>query len=183
MAQQKVGWFGTPGRPGDRTLEQQLTGLTPLRALVRGKTVLDLGCAEGLISIQLAQEGALAVHGIEIVPGHVAVANKLRGDLPVTFEVADANTYAPVRQYEVVIMLAILQKLRDPSAAAKRFAAAAREMVVLRLPPHGAPTIIDDRSGNKPHRIGEVMAAEGWTLACVTRGHLDEHVSYWERTP
>lgn len=181
VAEQKLGWFSTVGRPGDRTLEQQLTGLTPLRALVKGKTVLDVGCAEGLISIQLAHDGAKAVHGLEIVPGHVAVANKLRGDLPVIFEVADANTYQPERQYDIVIALALLQKLRDPSAACRRFAAAAREMVVIRLPPMGAPTIIDERSGNKPHRIGEVMAELGWELMHRDTGHLSEWVGYYEK--
>ena len=55
MAQQmtKQGWFSTKGRLGDRTLKQQLMGLDPLFAECKGKTVLDVGCAEGLISIEL----------------------------------------------------------------------------------------------------------------------------------
>jgi len=98
------GWFSTPGRPGDRTLDQQLNGRLFMEA--RGKTVLDVGCAEGLISIELAKAGAIAVHGVEIVPEHVKVANKLRGDLPITFEVGDANVWQPKRNYDIVIALA-----------------------------------------------------------------------------
>ena len=41
-------WFG-----GDRTFEQQMTGLDWLAEACRGKSVLDFGCAEGLISIHL----------------------------------------------------------------------------------------------------------------------------------
>lgn len=175
------GWFVTNGRPGDRTLKQQLVGLDRLFDEAKGKTVLDIGCAEGLISMELAKCGAIAVHGVEIVEEHVHVGNKLRGDLPVTIEVGDANTWAPKRDYDVVIMLALLQKVRDPSAVCARFAAAARDLVVLRLPPKHAPTVIDERSGNKPHHIDKVMAACGFECTEVLAGTFDEHVSYWKR--
>lgn len=180
MSQVK-GWFTTPGRPGDRTLKQQLTGLELLIEKVEGKTVLDVGSAEGLISMQLFDEGAAAVHGLEIVPGHVKVANKLRGDRACTFEEADANHYKPVRQYDTVIMLAILQKLRDPSTACKRFIAAARDLVVVRLPPQHAPVIIDARSGRHPHDINGVMYANGFMVTKTTQGHLGEWCGFYER--
>ena len=50
------GWFVTDGRAGDRTLAQQLVGLDKIN--VQGATVLDVGCAEGLISIEMAKRGA-----------------------------------------------------------------------------------------------------------------------------
>lgn len=176
------GWFSTPGRPGDRTLDDQLKGLDWLFANCAGKTVLDIGCAEGLISIELARRGALAVHGIEIVPEHVAVANKLRGDLPVTFEVGDANVWRPRRAYDIVIALALLHKLKNPTAAAAAFAEVAREAVVLRLPPEHAPTIIDPRSKNEPHHIGETMRRAGFKLVHAAKdGHFNEWVGVWTR--
>ena len=49
-----IGWFTTAKRPGDRTLEQQLVGLDKVLAEVAGKTVLDAGCAEGLISMEIS---------------------------------------------------------------------------------------------------------------------------------
>lgn len=176
------GWFSTPGRPGDRTLDDQLKGLDWLFANCAGKTVLDIGCAEGLISIELARRGALAVHGIEIVPEHVAVANKLRGDLPVTFEVGDANAWRPRRAYDIVIALALLHKLKNPTAAAAAFAEAAREAVVLRLPPEHAPTIIDPRSNNEPHHIGDTMRRARFQLVLAKKiGHFGEWVGVWTR--
>jgi SAM-dependent methyltransferase len=177
----KAGWFHTPGRPGDRHLDEQLTGLYPLLAYCYGKSVLDVGCAEGLISHELARRGALAVHGLEIVPGHVDVANTLRGDLPCTFEVADANDYAPARSYDIVVMLALLHKLRDPSAACRRFASVARSMVVLRLPPVGAPFIVDPRSNNQVHDIEAVMQDVGFKRMSVGCGHLNEWVGTYRR--
>lgn len=176
------GWFSTPGRPGDRTLDDQVKGLDWLFANCAGKTVLDIGCAEGLISIELAKCGALAVHGVEIVPEHVAVANKLRGDLPVTFEVGDANVWRPRRAYDIVIALALLHKLKNPTAAAAAFAEAAREAVVLRLPPEHAPTIIDPRSKNEPHHIGETMRRAGFKMRDAQHnGHFGEWVGVWTR--
>ena len=186
MAQQQVkreGWFNTRNRPGDRTLQQQLMGLDPLFAECKGKTILDVGAAEGLISIELAKAGAASVRAIEIVPGHVAVGKKLKGNLPVKLTVGDANTWVPGHSYDIVIALALLHKLRDPSAACGRFAAHCNGLMVLRLPPLHAPTIIDERSGNVPHDIGKVMAACGFVLEREARdGPFEEWIGWFRRT-
>lgn len=181
MAQQKVGWFNTPGRLGDRTLEQQMTGLVPLLGSVSGKSVLDIGCAEGLIALKLLDAGASAVHGVEHRKDFVEVANKLRGDRAATFEVGDANEWAPKRHYDVVLMLAILQKLRNPAQACMRYAQAANQLVVLRLPPKHAPVIIDERSHSQPFDMHEVMVAAGFEQTLVLSGHLGEWVGFYER--
>ena len=178
----KEGWFHTRDRLGDRSIEQQMMGLDLLVESCKGKTVLDVGCAEGLISIKLAQAGAIAVHGVEIVPGHVEVANQLRKKLPITFEVGDANDWTPKRDYDIVIMLALLHKLWNPTAGCAKFVARAREMVVLRLPPAHAPTIIDERSNFNPHHIGVTMEKSGFELICEAKdGPFDEWVGYYKR--
>lgn len=175
-------WFKYDGRNGDRTLDQQMQGLAILRQSVKGKSVLDVGCAEGLIDFQLITSGAVAVHGIEIRPQGVADANKLRGDMPCTFEVGDADTWAPKRSYDIVLMLALLHKLKDPSAACARFAECAREMVVLRLPPHpDNPAVLDARSGFKLHKLYDVMKHAGFKQRHATTGYLGEWVGYYER--
>ena len=179
MAEQvKEGWFTTKGRRGDRTLKSQVQGLARLIESVPGKSVLDIGCAEGLISMHLVDKGAIAAHGVEIIKGHVEVANKLRKDRPCMFEAGDANDWAPKRQYDIVIMLAVLHKLRDPTAAVKRYAAAARELVVIRMPPYGF-MLRDERSGNVPHDIELAMNAAGWQLDHQTTGPTDEVVGYF----
>lgn len=176
------GWFKTDGRDGDRTFAQQLLGLDALFAACPGKTVLDIGCAEGLISTELARRGALAVHGVEVVAEHVKVGRKLVGDLPVTIENADANVWQPRRKYDIVITLALLHKLRNPSAAAERLVAACADLFVLRMPPATGMTIIDDRSGRRPHNIDTVLQDSGFR--CESQSHdgpFGELVAYYRR--
>ena len=177
------GWFKLgEGRKADRTLKQQLRGLGELQERIAGKSVLDIGCAEGLISIQLIDRGAIAAHGIEMRPDYVDDANRLRGDRACTFEVANANEWLPRRQYDVVIMLAVLHKLKNPAEACLRYAQAANELVVLRLPPKHAPLILDERSGMQPFDIGEVMTAAGFRLGTHGRiGPHEEWMGYYER--
>ncbi len=176
-------WFSFgQERNFDRTLKQQLKGLGMLRSQVAGKTVLDIGCAEGLISIYLVDHGAVAAHGIDTRSDFIEDANRLRGDRPCTFEVADANVWEPQREYDVVIMLAVLHKLEDPGAVCKRFAAAARDLVVIRIPPKDAPRIVDERSDFKPVNIDKVMRAAGFKLSLSGPiGPHGEWMGYYER--
>lgn len=178
MAKQ-MGWFKTADRDGDRTLEQQLVGLEVLVGTVNGKTVLDVGCAEGLLDLKLAENGA-KVHGIEIVPGHVAYA-KQHAVEGVTYEVADATAYKPAADtYDYVLLLAILHKLKDPTTVAVKYARIARLGCVVRLPPTGA-VIRDSRSGNRPHDITAAMEVAGLKLELEERGTFDEWIGYYER--
>jgi len=172
-------------RPGDRTLDQQMTGLTSLMALVKGKTVLDLGCAEGLIAVEMAKAGAVAVHGVEIRPQAVEVANVLRGDLPITFEVGDGNVWEPKRNYDIVAMLSFLHKLSDPTTSCRRFAACAT-YVVIKLPPQAQcdkllPIVLDMRSNMRKHKIGVAMGRVGFELYHTETAYKDEWVGYYRR--
>lgn len=181
MAEQmKQGWFHTKNRLGDRSIAQQMEGLDWLLQNVAGKSVLDVGCAEGLISIALAQSGAGACHGIEIVQGHVDVGNKLRKGLPCLFEQGDANDYKPKRTYDIVILLAVLHKLRNPTESLFRLVEAARETVVIRLPPYGS-TIVDERSGFEPHDIDMAMVKAAFTRVHDARGPINEWVGVYRR--
>jgi len=174
------GWFIAGGRRGDRTFAQQRNGLDRLFASVAGKTVLDVGCAEGLIATALADAGARYVLGAEIVPGHVELARRLSGKRAVGFEVADANVYEPPGPFDIVLMLAVLHKLQDPSESARRIGAAAQELCVVRLPPYGS-TIVDSRSFNVPHDIEVALGEVGLRLDSEDRGPFDEWVGYFVR--
>lgn len=191
-AQRLKGWFQTPGRKGDRTLDQQIMGLYPALNACSGKSVMDIGCAEGLVALEFARAGASEVQGFEIRKDHVEVGRRLIKAAqheqfmpPVQLHVQDANVFAPApRTFDVVLLLAILHKLRSPTAAAARFAEAARELVVLRLPPEHAPTIIDERSGNQPHYIGQVMERRGFLLDKTLSGKVGpfgEWMGYYRR--
>ncbi|HWI12239.1 MAG TPA: methyltransferase domain-containing protein, partial [Burkholderiaceae bacterium] len=134
-----IGWFATPNKPGDRTLEQQMTGLDKVLAEVAGKTVIDAGCAEGLISMEMAKAGAVKCVGLEVIAGHVELGKALVGDLPVELKVANLNDFdlSALEPADIVLMLAVLHKLKDPSAVCANLAALAKDLCVIRLPPYG----------------------------------------------
>lgn len=180
------GWFKGLGRDGDRTLDQQMLGLEQVVREVRGKTVLDVGCAEGLIALQLAADGAASCHGMEIVPRFVDIANGLAAErgLPCTFEAANLNDFdlSGVAPADIVLLLSILHKTQDPSKVCGALADKAKDLCVVRLPPSG-PRIVDERSGNIPHDIADVMAAKGFDLEATLSGPMSEWLGYFRRKP
>lgn len=178
----RKGWFKIDGvQDGDRTLEQQLEGLRPLVHMAPGKSVLDVGCAEGLVDIGLHDLGA-RVHGIDVVVDHIGTARLMRGKRAIQFDLADANTYRPTRHYDIVLMLAILHKLKDPVDACLRFAEAADEMVVIRLPPLGAaPKVMSSRGPCSIPLISRAMNSAGWKFFEITEGSFGEWTSYWKK--
>lgn len=181
-------WFKLRDRGAyERELVDQMRGLRPVvdefRAWkARGKplTGLDVGCAEGLISIEMAKAGAIQMHGIEVVPERVADGNRLRGSLPCSFEVANVSTYTPKRPYDVLLALSILHKLPDPSATLYRLVHNyCQRLVVIRLPGGRGPLVIDPRSRNEPHDLDQVLQDLGFNLEHQTDGHLQEWIGVW----
>ncbi|HEX7009200.1 MAG TPA: class I SAM-dependent methyltransferase [Phycisphaeraceae bacterium] len=101
--------------------------------------VLDVGCAEGLITIEIAQR-VKHVHGVELRSQRVEAARKIaaeRGVSNVTFEQGsiDQLLLAP-QSYDVVLFLGVLQHLpaqaQFPSLA--KVLGAARRQVLMRMP-------------------------------------------------
>jgi hypothetical protein len=179
----KKGWFKIEGvQDGDRTIDEQMTGLGQLLKEVPGKTVLDVGAGEGLISMELAKAGAKFCKGLEIVDWYIPVAKTLAGDLPCEFQQANLNHYAHPEdeRYDIIVMLASLHKLKNPSAVCSMLAAACDDLVVIRLPPYG-PVIRDLRSENVPHDILAVMASEGFDLETEGEGPRGEWQGYFRR--
>lgn len=184
-------WFAVGKGDHERTLTQQMTGLRPLldeirtaKTRARPLTVLDVACAEGLIAMELAKAGAIHVHGFELVPERVKDANRLRGSLPCSFEVADVNAYQPRQAFDVIACLSILHKLPDPSTVLHRLVGTVCDrMVVIRLPPGMGPVIVDPRSDNKPHDLDKVLRGLRFNLEQETEGHLGEWIGYWRAKP
>jgi SAM-dependent methyltransferase len=177
----RKGWFEIPGiQPGDRTLAEQLRGVD---FDVNGKTVLDLGCAEGLISIEMKKRGAVLVDAVEyndyLMQKGISLA---RG--AVRFIRHDLNLGLPPRcmeQYDVVLLLAILHKLSAPDLALRKAADRARERVVIRLPLGSTGKIVGK---NYPHGhcdVGQAMPECGFRIERVVEGPRREIVQHWVR--
>lgn len=180
-------WFAIGKGEFERKLEHQMIGLRPIvdefrsmKAKGRPLTALDVGCAEGLIGMEMAKAGAIQVHGVEIVAERVAEANKLRGSLPCSYELGSVATYNPTRPYDVLLALSILHKMPNPSATLYRLVHSfCRRMVVIRLPPGGGPLVVDPRSGNVPHDLNGTLEGLGFKLEQETEGHLGEWIGIW----
>jgi hypothetical protein len=180
-------WFDMKkGAAFERTLVDQMRGLRPVvdefrQSAGKGRPLscLDVGCAEGLIGIEMAKAGASAVLGIELVEQRVKDAMRLRGDLPCTFEVGNVAAYQPKRPYDVLLALSILHKLPNPSGTLYRLVHSfCRRMVVIRLPP-GGPVVIDPRSNNEPHDLDAVLSDLGFNLEHEAEGSLREYIGIW----
>lgn len=133
------GWFVIPGfrnGKGDRTLKEQMQGLEHALAEAKGHTVLDLGCAEGMISIEFAKAGARHVTGVELLEHHLNVARKIAQPYEIKFHRGMIESCAPERfeQHDIVLALAVLHKLQDVELGLRLAAGWARSLLVIRFP-------------------------------------------------
>lgn len=177
---ERKGWFKIDGvQDGDRTIEQQLIGLESALAEADGATVLDLGCAEGLIARKFAKAGA-KVLGVEILRENVDEA--VRQCEGYRVKVAHDNVELFLdgeHEHDIVLALSVLHKLRRPSDAARRIGQIARSMVVIRLPPEMRGFVLDSRSGNVRHEVTQPLNEVGWKLVAEVKGPLEEWTGYY----
>lgn len=176
------GWFRIPGvQDGDRDLADQLKGLGPALSEAQGKTVLDLGCAEGLIAREFALAGAVSVHGLEMRAEAVTVARNVCRGRACTFEAWDLNQPPVCEPADIALMLAILHKLRQPAVLLGRVIEHVKpQLMVIRLP---GPVIRDRRSGMVPFDVPDFCCNAGYGFERLLRGHFDEWVGYFRRKP
>lgn len=157
-----------------------MLGLEPALADAKGKTVLDLGCAEGLIGYQFLKAGAADVLGLDGLEAHIAVGRK---HCPgVRFKVRDLNVQKPpsAASFDIVLALAILHKLSDPARGARYCTHSARSLVVIRLP-IGSVGVIEGKHTKVGCNLLEVMTAERFCLTDTRQGPRGELVQYWRR--
>lgn len=183
------GWFALEGRQkGDRSLREQLIGLESLYPQVAGRSLLDLGCAEGLIALELLRAGAALAHGIEVVQSRVVMARQLAAEAGfgarTRYERGDLDSFATQppawleRTYDVVLVLSIAHKMADPAAFLRAAGAHTGDILAVRLP---KPVIVDVRSGHKPCDVPALLAEEGFRPPRAAAGPRGEWVGIFER--
>lgn len=176
-------WFKIGEAPGLRFLKEQLKGLDDLPKYASRASVLDLGCAEGLIGKHLIDTlGADLVHGVEIVEGRIKLAREqFSGYDNAKFWVGNLNnlpeleqTMAPdlLPKYEVVLLLAILHKLKDPVAVLKWCASRCSRALVVRLP--GYTPYFEDRRSKGQKVDPAAILGGGWQLCSDKQGPRNE---------
>ena len=104
-----------------------------VRYRVAGKTVLDLGCGSGEVSLQAARLGA-RVTGLDIVPDMIAIASAeaARAGMQdaVTFRVHDF-TVEPVQDTDVTLMVGVIEYYRELEQLLRKVAAATRDLLII----------------------------------------------------
>jgi 2-polyprenyl-3-methyl-5-hydroxy-6-metoxy-1,4-benzoquinol methylase len=109
---------------------------------LRGRSVLDVGCALGYFCFEAERRGAARVVGVELKPERYEHANLLKGVLGsgVEFRLGDFQDGEGVDGgFDVVLALNLLHHLSDPVGAIRRLAALADERLVLEFPTFADP--------------------------------------------
>lgn len=115
-----------------------LGGLLTLRADDR---VLDVGCAEGLITFEVAKQ-VRQVDAFEVLPERIDLAERLRlerGVSNIRFDVASVvDLDIPELSYDVVLFLGVIQHLpaSDQRPSLEKLLRATRREIAIRAPQH-----------------------------------------------
>jgi len=175
----RAGWFKIPAfQRGKVELARQMRGLDAVRHVCTGASVLDLGCAEGLVSLELAKAGATLIHGVELLGERLVVAEDFfKKELPslqrkfITWDLtrfddlvlgadsAPAASDQPtlLSRYDVVLCLAIAQKLSNPRRFLRLASLLCADLMAVRLP---YPVLDDPRSFNIRLDVAQMLASE-----------------------
>lgn len=182
------GWMAVPGirEQADRALSEQMAGLEDALALTPGKTVLDLGCAEGLIGREFALAGAASVLGIEVLETHLEVARKACADCKqMKFICANLTDYMPAHeppeQFDIVLCLGIAHKLRHPETVMRFSCRSAKDLVCFRAPASNWNGWFRAKHGGERCHVPTVMTRWGFELEKHIAGKRGEGVEYWRR--
>lgn len=177
------GWFAE-GQDGDRTLAEQMIGLDPLYEIAPRATVLDLGCAEGLIGLELVKAGASLLHGLDRVRERIRKAREAAQDVPARFFVADLALFATkpltglLPTYDIVLALSIAHKFTEPETFLAAAAMRCRGTLAIRLPDR---ILSDARSGFRRIDVPALMAAQSFAMTHDTTGPRGEWVGLFDR--
>jgi len=184
----RKGWFIIPGvQDGDRTVEEQAEALRPAMAEAAGKTVLDLGCAEGLLTREFIYAGAKMAFGVDSVPAHLDVAREVCKGMPVQFAQCLLGTVAlrtPAPSFDIVMALGVVHKLPFPDVGVRIAAQLSHDLVLLRSGLRQRNGIITAKQ--HPQNTCDshaLMREHGFELEKVVQGpgpHF-ESVEYWRK--
>jgi len=183
----RKGWLIFDGQDGDRTVEEQTAALFPAIQSCAGKTILDLGAAEGLISREFVRAGAASSVCIEAVQGHIIAGREQCAGLPIQFLHRNLNEIKSIdgAPFDIVLCLGIAHKLREPSHCINLAAKSSRDMVLIRSG-RGADSRGVIKSKYWPNTCDShaVMQSHGFMLERVVEGPPphSEPVEYWRRT-
>lgn len=176
------GWFAIEGyQTGDRTLAEQITGCEFALVECAGKTVLDLGTAEGLIAYEFAKAGARIVRGVDHSSAKIETASKLNQWTNVNFVCHDIGRLDfPPLEYDIVLALSIITKFPDPALVLRKAADTCKDLLLLRNASVPNPMYYAKHGGKECNAV-DVLTERGFKAERHCPGTHDEGVWYWRR--
>lgn len=186
-------WFVVEGvQDGRRTLDEQMIGLHPALAEARGKSVLDLGCAEGLIALEFAKAGA-RVTGYDYNGPMIVTAERMAKALPadvakpafVHTDIREAMRRARLHResnrHDIVLALAVVHKLPEPAEGVTFIADSCNDLAVFRLPHWSTGDMVKGKHSASSCNVNQIMGKHGFRLEKTFEGPRREPVQYWRR--
>lgn len=189
-------WLKVDGVNGVRSVEEQTEALRTAMDECEGKTILDLGSAEGLIAREFIKAGAKHATCIEALINHVAVGTEYCRGYPVEFINANIADIASqhVARYDIVLCLGIAHKLKDPGICIRFAADCCNDLLLLRsgraADENGVITskfVSDGEPGQPAIRktcdAPVILKSRGFNLERIVQGPAphSELVYYWRR--
>lgn len=178
-------WFKTKYNKGFRTLVEQMLGLDKAIKEAKGKSVIDLGCAEGFISKEFLKAGAKFLLGIDQIGPYVTEAVKVctgfKNSKFINLNLYDYIKSSDKDKYDIVLALAIIQKARNP----KDFLVLAIEscspggLIVIRYPIGQDKGLVKSKFNDNICNILETMSSNGFVSEGQLPGPRGEMVEYW----
>lgn len=116
---------------------------------VRGRSVLDLACGDGIYARMLSDRGASRVHGVDLSGGMIELAQRTESARPrgITYSVSDASDVRGLGEFDMV-MAAYLFNYAQDRAQLRRMA----ESAFRNLRPGGRLCGVNDNPRTAPGR-------------------------------
>lgn len=178
-------WFTIDGlQTGRYALKDRLFALNAVRDKADGASVLDLGCAEGLLSKWLADQcGAKTIHGIDKYEPYVAMARNVMRGYDAAYWQADFCFFTAWLErfggellpgYDIVLALRVAQKIARPVEFVRTAARLAKGYFVIQVPCNASGVMVDRRSRNIPVDMKTILGKEFALIDCDVRPmHVD----------
>lgn len=116
---------------------------------VRGRSVLDLACGDGIYARTLADRGAARVHGVDLSGGMIELARRAEDAKPrgITYSVSDASEVRGLEGFDVVMAAYLFNYAQDRSQLRRMAESAFRN-----LNPGGRLCGVNDNPRTAPAR-------------------------------